>query len=68
MMERTTEEDVSSEMENSDTTTSAEEAQPSSPPQQTDWITTLIEQREAFIQDRFSTTLEDPVTGKRIRS
>ena len=68
MIERTTEEGVSAETEESDPTASAKQTQLSFPPQQDHRLTTLIEQREAFIQDRFSTTLEDPITGKRIRS
>jgi len=64
----TADENVSVATENSGTTTPAKETQPSIPVQQDDRLTLLIEQRDAFIQNRFSTTLEDPLTGKRIRS
>ncbi|MDH5670451.1 MAG: hypothetical protein OEY86_20815 [Nitrospira sp.] len=44
------------------------ETQPSIPSHRDDRLTLLIEQREVFIEDRFSTTPEDPINGKRIRS
>ena len=67
-MRLTADENVSVATENSGTTTPTKETQPAIPAQRDDRLTLLIEQREAFIQDRFSTTLEDLATGKRIRS
>jgi len=67
-MKRTTKEEVSAETEESAASTPTKETQPSIPSHRDSRLTLLIEQREAFIEDRFSTTLKDPVTDKRIRS
>jgi len=67
-MDVMTTEGVNTAAWNPETHDLTETKQRSLPPWQHNRLPSLAEQREAFIRDRFSTTLEDPVTGKRIRS